>query len=129
MQHTSKCQSHALIKQWAAQGGLRRTQWDAREGIVSLQKSSDQPGGASEMSTEGHVIVRRPVSETSHDVMVTRTPWHSLMQHNISTHPQADICPSVPRQLPSHWLNKHSRRDFRDLGKHPRCATIGWSGV
>lgn len=66
---------------------------------------------------------------TSHDVMVIGMPWHSLMQHNITIDPQADIRPCVPRQLPSHWLNKHSRRDFRDLGKQLRCSTIGWSGV
>ncbi len=55
-------------------------------------------------------------SGTSHDVMVTRMPWHSLMQHNITVDPQADIRPCAPRQLPSHWLNKYSQRDFRDLG-------------
>lgn len=64
-----------------------------------------------------------------HDVMVTRMPWHSLMQHNITIDPQADIRPCAPQQLPSHWLNKHPRRDFRELSKQLRCLTIGWSSI
>lgn len=64
-------------------------------------------------------------SGTSHDVMVTRMPRHSLMQHRIAIDPQADIRPCAPWQLPPHWLNKHSRTD---LGNQLRCFTIGWSG-
>ena len=117
LQHTTDCTE-----------GLRHTQRDA-SGKSSHCRSHHQISAAvhTEMSTRGHVIVCvADRSGTGHDVMVTRVPWHSFMQHNITMEPQADIRPCAPRQLPSHWLNKHSQRD---LGKQLRCLTIGWSGV
>lgn len=58
---------------------------------------------------------RADQSETIHDVMITCMRWHSLLQHHVTTDPEAGVRPCAPRQLPSHWLNNHSRRDFRDL--------------
>lgn len=50
------------------------------------KSSSDQRAAAPEMSPRGHVIVRgADWSGASHDVMVTRTPWQSLMRHTIAT--------------------------------------------